>query len=61
MMDVSQSINLLKQDKEYLTMQLHELKPKHTYLEQKFEETAKQLDDVRSAREDLYEKYIHSR
>ncbi len=61
MLDVRQSINLLKQDKEYLTKQLSELKPRHDFLQQKLEETTKQLDDVRKAREELYEKYIHSR
>ncbi len=61
MTEVRQSINLLKQDKEYLSKQLSELKPRHGFLEQKFEETIKQLDDLRKSRENLYEKYIHSR
>ena len=52
---------LLKQDKDYLSKELFELKPRYNFLEQRLEETAKQLDSARGSREDLYEKYIHSR
>ncbi|XP_065058171.1 progesterone-induced-blocking factor 1-like [Rhopilema esculentum] len=59
--DLRQSVSLLKQDKEYLSKQLMDLKPRHDVLEQKLAETLKSLEDLRQSREELYEKYIHSR
>jgi len=61
MLEQNQNVALLKQDKEYLQSQLNELIPRYKLLEEKHEHTYKQLDDVKHAREELYDKYLNSR
>ena len=58
MLATKQSFALLKQDKEYLNRQVQELGSRCRLGEQRLEDTTKQLNEVKQAREDLYEKYI---
>ena len=61
MQEQNQTVALLKQDKEYLNNRLYELIPRYTLLEEKYDSTCKQLDQVKLGREELYEKYLNSR
>lgn len=61
MLEQNQTVALLKQDKEYLSKQLNEATPRLKMVEEKLHQTSQQLDDAKQAREDLYEKYLHSR
>lgn len=61
MQEQNQTVALLKQDKEYLNNRLYELTPRYKLLEEKYDSTYKQLDEVKLAREELYEKYLNSR
>ncbi len=56
-----QTVALLKQDKEYLNRQLQELRGRCTLAEERLEQTSKQLEETKRAREELYEKYISVR
>ena len=61
MLEQNQTVALLKQDKEYLSKQLNETTPRLKLVEEKLQQTDRQLDDAKQAREDLYEKYLNSR
>lgn len=56
-----QTVALLKQDKDYMNRQLQEIRGRCTLAEERLEQTAKQLEDAKQAREELYEKYINVR
>lgn len=56
-----QTVALLKQDKEYLNRQLQEIRGRCTLAEERLEQTSKQLEETKQAREELYEKYISVR
>ena len=60
-MEQNQTVALLKQDKEYLSKQINEINPRFKMVEEKLYDTAKQLDDAKRAREELYDKYLNSR
>ena len=62
--DVSQfkqEIMLIKQDKEYLHKQFVESQNKIILTENKLEQVVMQYEDVKKAREEIYEKYINSK
>ena len=61
LLEQNQTIALLKQDKDYLSKQVNEMMPRYTILEQRYHQVTKQLDEVKNAREELYEKYLNSR
>jgi len=61
MLEQNQTVALLKQDKDYLTSQLNEMLPRYKMVEEKLHSASQQLDDVKLAREELYEKYLNSR
>ena len=52
---------LLKQDKDYMSRQSQEIKGRCTLAEERLEQTVKQLEETKQAREELYEKYISVR
>lgn len=52
---------MLKQDKDYMNRQLQEIRGRCTLAEERLEQTIKQLDETKQAREELYEKYISVR
>ncbi|CAF1252438.1 unnamed protein product, partial [Didymodactylos carnosus] len=54
-------IVILRQDKDYLTRQLNDIQNKFYSAEEKIGSLEIQLDDVKRAKETLYEKYISSR
>lgn len=56
-----QTVALLKQDKDYMNRQLQELRGRCSLAEERLEQTSKQLEEIKQAREDLYEKYINVR
>ncbi|CAH1778272.1 unnamed protein product [Owenia fusiformis] len=56
-----QSIALLTQDKDYLSKQVSDLTRKSLYAEEKLDDINTQLETVKKAREELYEKYMHAR
>lgn len=56
-----QEILLLKQDKDYLHKNYVDVQNKYTLLESKLEQTVAQLEDMKKAREETYEKYINSK
>ncbi|XP_032219897.2 progesterone-induced-blocking factor 1 isoform X1 [Nematostella vectensis] len=61
MQATKQSLALLKQDKEYLNKQVQELSTRSSLAEEQLGQVTKQLNDVKQAREELYEKYISTR
>lgn len=61
MVEQNQTVALLRQDKEYLSKQVNEITPRFNVLEEKLQQTTRQLDEVKLAREELYEKYLNSR
>lgn len=61
MVEQNQTLALLRQDKDYLSKQVNELYPRYKVLEERYEHAAKQLDEVKHSREELYEKYLNSR
>ncbi|XP_057313065.1 progesterone-induced-blocking factor 1-like [Hydractinia symbiolongicarpus] len=61
MVEQNQTLALLRQDKDYLSKQVNELHPRYKVLEERYEHTTKQLDEVKHSREELYEKYLNSR
>lgn len=56
-----QTVSLLKQDKEYMNRQLQEIRGRCTLAEERLEQSSKQLEETKQAREELYEKYISVR
>ncbi|CAF0913714.1 unnamed protein product [Didymodactylos carnosus] len=54
-------IVILRQDKEYLTRQLNDIQNKYYSAEEKISTLETQVDDVKRAKETLYEKYISAR
>ena len=52
---------MLKQDKEYMNRQLQEIRGRCTLAEERLEQSSKQLEETKQAREELYEKYINVR
>ena len=56
-----QTVSLLKQDKEYMNRQLQEIRSRCTLAEERLEQSSKQLEETKRAREELYEKYISVR
>jgi progesterone-induced-blocking factor 1 len=56
-----QEIMLLKQDKEYLHKQFVESQNKQILTDNKLEQVIIQYEDVKRAREEIYEKYINSK
>ncbi|RUS88293.1 hypothetical protein EGW08_003931 [Elysia chlorotica] len=56
-----QTIALLKQDKDFLTRQHTEALHKAEYADEKLQQLARQLEDAKLAREEMYEKYVASR
>lgn len=58
MQATKQSLALLKQDKEYLNKHVQELSTRCNIMEDQLEQTTNQLNTVKQAREELYEKYI---
>ena len=52
---------LLKQDKEYLHRQFVESQNKQILTDNKLEQVITQYEDVKRAREEIYEKYINSK
>lgn len=61
MTSTKQSLALLKQDKEYLNKQVHELSTRCTMAEDHLHHMTKELSAAKQAREELYEKYITTR
>lgn len=58
---MKQEISLLRQDKDYLHKQYVETQARCKVAEDKLEQTERSLDDVKRAKEDLYEKLMTSR
>ncbi|XP_015769721.1 PREDICTED: progesterone-induced-blocking factor 1-like [Acropora digitifera] len=56
-----QTVALLKQDKDYMSRQSQEIRGRCTLAEERLEQTVKQLEETKQAREELYEKYISVR
>lgn len=56
-----QTVALLKQDKDYMNRQLQEQRGRCTLAEERLEQTSKQLEETKQAREELYEKYVSVR
>ena len=52
---------LLKQDKDYMSRKSQEIRGRCTLAEERLEQTVKQLEETKQAREELYEKYISVR
>ncbi|XP_077984263.1 progesterone-induced-blocking factor 1-like [Glandiceps talaboti] len=58
---IKQSVTLLEQDKTYLTRQVSELNTKYHHTDERLQSTYTQLEDVKRAREEMYDKYVESR
>ena len=51
----------MTQDKDYLTRQVCDLTNKLAYSEERLQRQTAELDDMKRAREELFEKYVSSR
>lgn len=58
---LQQEVNLLKQDKDYLSRNLTETQVRLQTAEDKLQRANQQMESVKSSREELYEKYASSR
>lgn len=58
---LQQTVTLLQQDKEFLSRQSMELGIRCTHEENRLERLHTQLEEIKRAREELYEKYVTSR
>ena len=56
-----QTVALLRQDKDYLSRQANDANHKQAFGEEKLQALARQLEDAKLAREEMYEKYVASR
>lgn len=56
-----QEIAVLRQDKDYLTRQANDNQQKYFLAEEKLVRLENSLDELKRAKEELYEKYISSR
>lgn len=56
-----QEITVLRQDKEYLTRQYNDIQQKYYSAEEKISTLEASLDEVKRAKEILYEKHISTR
>jgi len=55
------ALTLINQDKDYLTRQVCELTNKLAYSEERLQRLTAEVDEVKRAREELFEKYVSSR
>ena len=51
----------MRQDKDYLHRQMSDLSLKYNHVEERLQQTNTDLENMKRAREDLYEKYVESR
>lgn len=58
---LKQTVTLLQKDKDYLNRQNMELSIRCTHEENRLERLQTQLEDIKKAREEMYEKYVASR
>ena len=58
---VKQELALVRQDKEYLQRQMNDVSIKYANAEERLQLLNTDLENVKRAREELYEKYVESR
>ncbi|XP_071951587.1 progesterone-induced-blocking factor 1-like [Antedon mediterranea] len=58
---VRQELSLLNQDKDYLSRQLSDLTGKYGFAEEKLGQASIEIERIKKAREELYDKYVESR